>query len=63
LVPLHDPDAVQPVALVAFHVSVELAPLVTLGGDAARVRVGALGAIVMVAERVTVPPVPVQANV
>jgi hypothetical protein len=49
--------------LVAFHVSVELAPLVTLGGDAARVRVGALGAIVMVAERVTVPPVPVQANV
>jgi len=63
LVPVHDPDAVQLVALLAPHVNVELAPPATLNGDAVKVSVGLGAAIVIVVERVTVPPAPVHANV
>ena len=64
LVPVHEPDAVQPVALVVLHVSCDAAPDCTLVGDAANVNVGALAAaMVTLTARVTVPPPPLHANV
>ena len=63
-VPVQSPLAVQPVALVLLHVKVELPPLATLKGDAAKDRVGAAEGCwtktVAVAE--LVPPGPVQAS-
>jgi hypothetical protein len=64
LVPVHEPDAVQLVALAALHVNVELPPLATLSGDAASVSVGAAAGActktVAVAE--LLPPTPVHAS-
>ena len=61
-VPDHEPDAVQLVAFVALHVSVDAEPDATLVGAAVNVSVGAeswVTATVCAAE----PPVPVQVSV
>jgi hypothetical protein len=64
LVPVHEPDAVQLVVLVVLQVSVELAPLATLNGDAVNVSVGAPGAVIVIAAvRDTDPPAPVHVSV
>ncbi len=64
LLPDHAPDAVQLVALVVLHASVELPPLATAVGLAARVTLGAAGASLTVTETLLVilPPAPVQAS-
>ena len=61
-VPDHEPDAVQLVAFVALHVSVDAEPEATLVGDAVSVSVGAASCVtatVCAAE----PPAPVHVNV
>jgi hypothetical protein len=63
LAPDQDPEAVQAVALVADQVSVELLPLATVLGLAARLMVGAGCVIETVADCTALPPVPVQASV
>ncbi len=60
LVPDHAPDAVHEVALMADQVSMELAPLATVLGLAAKVIVGAGAVTVTVTDCVAVPPLPVQ---
>ena len=64
LVPDQAPEAVQEVALVEDHVSVELLPLAMELGLAARLTVGAEAAEVTetVATWVALPPLPVQVN-
>ena len=61
-VPVQAPEAVQEVALVELHVSVELPPLATLVGLAVSVTVGAAVLTVMVADWVAVPAEPEQAS-
>ena len=61
-VPDHEPDAVQLVALVELHVSVDAEPDATLVGDALIVTVG-VDATVTVAVCDTLPPLPVHASV
>jgi hypothetical protein len=60
LVPDQAPEAVQDVAFVAAQVKVELRPLATVLGLAAKVMVGAGELTDTVADCVAVPPVPVQ---
>jgi hypothetical protein len=62
LEPLQPPDAVQAVALVLDHVSVEAAPDFTLLGAALSTTIGALLETVTVADCVAEPPGPVQLN-
>ena len=50
--PLHPPEAVQEVALVEFHVSVEAPPLLTVVGAALRVAPGCASVL----EGLTTPP-------
>ncbi len=59
-VPDHAPEAVQDVALVAVQVRVELPPLVTVLGLAAKLTVGAGEVTDTVADCEALPPVPVQ---
>jgi hypothetical protein len=59
--PVQPPEAVQDVASVELHVSVEAAPLSMVVGLAASVAVGT-GATVTVTDAVLVPPAPVQVN-
>lgn len=54
------PDAVQAVALLDDQVSIEVLPLATLVGFALNARVGAGALTVTVADRLTVPLVPLQ---
>lgn len=63
--PLHDPEAVQLVALVVDQCSCVLPPLATLVGFALSVSVGAgeVPCTVTVAERCTLPPAPEHASV
>jgi hypothetical protein len=63
LAPDQDPEAVQAVALVADHVSVELLPLGTVLGLAARLMVGTGCVTETVADCTALPPVPVQVSV
>jgi hypothetical protein len=64
LAPDHDPEAVQAVALVADQISVELLPLATVLGLAAKPMVGTGCVTETVADCVALlPPVPVQARV
>jgi hypothetical protein len=63
LAPDHDPEAVQAVALVADQVSVELLPLATVLGLAARLMVGTGCVTDTVADCAALPPVPVQVSV
>jgi hypothetical protein len=64
LAPDHAPLAVHEVALVEDQVSVEAPPLATLAGVAVSVTVGTAAPVtVTVAERLTLPPTPVQASV
>jgi len=63
LAPDHDPEAVQAVALVADQVSVELLPLATVLGFAARLMVGTGCVTDTVADCAALPPVPVQVSV
>ena len=63
LLPVHAPEAVQEVAFVELHVSVELPPLLTVMGLAVRLTVGAGGLIATVTACDAVPPEPVQASV
>jgi hypothetical protein len=60
LEPLQPPDAVQEVALVLDHVSVEETPDFTLLGVAVSVTIGAAPETVTVADCVADPPAPVQ---
>lgn len=60
LVPDQAPEAVQAVALVADQVSVELPPLATVLGFAAKVTVGVGEVTETVADCETLPPLPVQ---
>ena len=62
LVPDQEPEAVQEVALVADQVSVELPPLATVLGLAAKVIVGAGEVTETVADCDALPPVPVQVS-
>jgi hypothetical protein len=62
LVPDQAPEAVQEVALVADQVNVELPPLATVLGLAAKVTVGAGDVTETVADCVALPPVPVQVS-
>ena len=62
LVPAQPPEAVQEVALVADQVKVELAPLATVLGLAAKVMVGAGDVTETVADCDALPPVPVQVS-
>jgi hypothetical protein len=62
LVPDQAPEAVQEVALVADQVNVELPPLATVLGLAAKVTVGAGEVTDTVADCVALPPVPVQVS-
>ena len=63
LVPVHPPLAVQLVALVALHVSVDVPPLVILDGDADIVTTGAGGVTVTSTLLCALPPEPVQLSV
>jgi hypothetical protein len=64
LAPDQDPEAVQAVALVADHVSVELLPLATVLGLAARLIVGTGCVTETVADcAAALPPLPVQLSV
>jgi hypothetical protein len=60
IAPLQPPEAVQEVALVDDHVKVDVAPLLTVLGLAARVTTGADWVTETVADCVALPPVPVQ---
>jgi hypothetical protein len=60
LAPDQDPEAVQAVALVADQVSVELLPLATVLGLAARLMVGTGCVTETVADCAALAPVPVQ---
>jgi hypothetical protein len=60
LVPDQAPEAVHEVALVAVQVKVELLPLATVLGLAAKVIVGAGAVTETVADCVALPPAPVQ---
>ena len=62
LEPDQAPEAVHEVALVADQVNVELAPLATVLGLAAKVTVGAGDVTETVADCVALPPVPVQVS-
>ena len=62
LLPVQLPDAVQLVAFVELHVSVDEPCAATVVGDALKVTVGA-GAIVTVADCAAEPPVPEQLSV
>jgi hypothetical protein len=61
--PDHAPEAVHEVALVADQVSVELLPLATVLGLAAKLIVGTGWVTDTVADCAALPPLPVQANV
>jgi hypothetical protein len=61
-VPLQPPEAVQDVALVELHVSVEAAPLATEVGFAVNVTVGAGTTVTMAVATLLVPPVPLQVS-
>jgi hypothetical protein len=63
LAPDQDPEAVQAVALVADQVSVELLPLATVLGPAARLMVGTGWVTETVADCDALPPLPVQLRV
>ena len=63
LAPAQDPEAVQAVALVVDQVSVELLPLATVLGLAARLMVGTGCVTETVADCVADPPAPVQLRV
>ena len=60
LAPDQPPEAVQDVAFLAFHVSVELEPEAMLLGAALRLTDGAADLTVTVADCVALPPPPVQ---
>ena len=60
--PLQPPVAVQDVALVELHVSVEVPPLATEIGFAASVTVGVPGTVTVAVATPLVPPAPVQVN-
>jgi len=62
LAPDQAPEAVHEVALVADQVNVELPPLATVLGLAAKVTVGAGEVTETVADCVALPPVPVQVS-
>jgi hypothetical protein len=62
LLPLHPPDAVQPVAFAADQVRVELVPLVTELGAALSVTAGAGELTETVADWLALPPGPVHVN-
>jgi hypothetical protein len=62
LVPDQAPEAVQEVALVAVHVNVELLPLATVLGLAAKVMAGAAEVTETVVDCVALPPLPVQVS-
>lgn len=62
LAPDQPPEAEQDVALVAFHVSVELVPDATVLGVALILTVGAADLTETVADCVALPPPPVQVN-
>jgi hypothetical protein len=62
LVPDQPPDAVQEVAFMADQVRVELLPLATVVGLAAKVITGAGAVTETVADWVALPPVPEQAS-
>ena len=62
LLPDQAPEAVQLVALVLDHVSVDAPPLATLVGEALKVSVGA-GRMVTLTLRLTEPPAPLQLSV
>jgi len=61
--PLQPPEAVQPVALMALQVKLELSPLVTVVGAAVNVTVGAGRVTTTSADCEAEPPVPVQVRV
>jgi hypothetical protein len=63
LAPDQEPEAVQAVALVADQVSVELLPLATVLGLAAKLTVGAAVVTETVADWAALPPLPVQLRV
>lgn len=63
LAPDHAPLAVQPVVFVLLHVSVELAPLVTVVGFAENDSVGAAGATTTVTLLCVEPPGPLHVSV
>jgi hypothetical protein len=63
LAPLQLPEAVQLVASVEFHVSVEEPPLETVAGLAVNVTVGAGATTVTVVLWLALPPAPVQVSV
>jgi hypothetical protein len=63
LVPDQAPEAVQVVALVADQVSVELPPLLTVLGLAAKLTVGAGCVTDTVADCAALPPAPLQVSV
>ena len=63
LLPLHAPLAVQLVALVVLHVSVDEAPLATTTGEAEIVTTGAGALMATVTDSLVLPPVPVQVSV
>ena len=58
--PLQPPEAVQEVASVELHVSVEALPLATEAGFAASVTVAAGVTVTVAVETLLVPPLPVQ---
>jgi hypothetical protein len=62
LVPDHPPEAAQDVALVAFHVSIELDPDATVLGAAVMLTDGAADLRETVADCVALPPGPLQVN-
>ena len=63
LLPLQPPDAVQLVALVELHVSVEVCPLFTLAGFAVNETVGAGGVTATGTVWLAEPPAPEQVSV
>ena len=62
LVPDQAPEAVQEVALLDDQVNVELLPLATVLGLAAKLNVGAGCVTVTVADCAALPPAPLQVN-
>jgi hypothetical protein len=62
LEPLQPPDAVHAVALLLDQVSVEVAPSLTVLGEAVNMTIGALLETVTVADCVAGPPGPVQVS-
>ena len=61
-VPLQPPEAVQDVALVELHVSVEDPPLAMVVGFAVSVAVGLRAMVTVAVAAVLVPPAPVHVN-